>query len=217
MKRLLIVGAGGHAKVVYNIALQLNEYHIVGFVDTINLEKNLLFGYKIFHKFSDISEIIFDECIIAIGDNFSRKKIKENLCSYQKSIKFATLIDKSVQLGESVSIEAGTVIMPSATLNIESSIGAHCIINTNASIDHECSVDDFSSIGPGAVLGGQVKLGELSAVGLGANIIEKIVIEENVVIGAGSVVISNIKKNITVCGVPAKEIKKRTLGQKYLK
>jgi sugar O-acyltransferase (sialic acid O-acetyltransferase NeuD family) len=215
MKRLLIFGAGGHARVVYSIAQK--SYKIVGFVDTVNKNTEELFGYRIFHELSVFKEPFFDECIVAIGDNYCRHKIVNMILSVNKTIKFATLIDPTANINENVNIGNGTVLMPSVTVNICSNIGDHCIINTNASIDHECEIGSFASISPGVVLGGKVKIGKFSVAGLGSNIIEKVSIGDNVLIGAGSLVLSDIEDNILAYGVPAKAIRSREFGERYIK
>jgi sugar O-acyltransferase (sialic acid O-acetyltransferase NeuD family) len=217
MKKLLIFGAGGHAKVVYNIALKIGNYEIMGFVDTTNAHRKELFGYQIYNDISIVKESFFDGCIIAIGDDYSRKIIRDEIIALNRNIKFATLIDPNAVIGKNVNIGEGTVVMPSATINTCCNIANHCIINTAATIDHECTLEGFASVGPGAVLGGKVKIGELSAIGLGAKIIEKVHIGRDTVIGAGSLVLKDVKDSIIAYGVPAKEIRFREANERYLR
>jgi acetyltransferase-like isoleucine patch superfamily enzyme len=105
---------------------------------------------------------------------------------------------------------AGTVV------NSDSRIGAHCIFNTKASLDHDCVMDDFSSLAPSVTVGGVVRIGAFSAISLGANIIHGRSIGAHTVIGAGALVWSDMPDHCVAYGVPAKMIRLRAEGEKYL-
>ena len=115
-----------------------------------------------------------------------------------------TIIAKNAEIGEGVQMMAGAIIQPEAI------IGKACIINTRASIDHECILGDGVVIAPGAVLCGSVKVKNNAWVAAGATVLPWLTIGENVVVGAGAVVTKNVPNNMTVVGVPAKPIKRKT-------
>jgi acetyltransferase-like isoleucine patch superfamily enzyme len=106
--------------------------------------------------------------------------------------------------------------MPGSILNSDSKIGEHCIINTKASVDHDCAIEDFVSLAPGVILGGNVTIGQHSAISLGTSVIHFIKIAEHIVIGAGSTVLFDIETQVIAYGTPAKMIRKREIGERYL-
>ena len=205
--KLLIVGAGGHTRVVIDTA-EKNKYEIIGIID-INFtgKKEKIFGYDVLGNFDFIKkyEIENINCFIAIGDNSKRKKyynmVKDLGCKIPNLIHPTAVISDYIDLSEGVFINAGCII------NAGAIIGKNVIINTGSIIDHEVKIGDFSHIAPGCKIGGRVKFGAMTFVGIGTDIIDQIDIGENVIIGAGSVVVNSIAPNITVVGIPAKRIK----------
>jgi sugar O-acyltransferase (sialic acid O-acetyltransferase NeuD family) len=129
---------------------------------------------------------------------------------------FITAVHPSAQIGREVSIGAGAVLMAGTVVNSDSRIGAHCILNTKSSLDHDCVMDDFSSLAPGVTTGGVVQIGAYSAISLGANIIHGKNIGAHTIIGAGALVRENILDHCVAYGVPARVIRKRAEGEKYL-
>ena len=95
-------------------------------------------------------------------------------------------------------------------------MGDFTIINTKAAIDHDGTMMRFSSLAPGVTAGGNVTIGEFSAISIGASIKHNISIGNHAVIGAGSVVLNNCNNNVIMYGVPAKEIRNREVGERYL-
>lgn len=201
MRNLIIIGGGGHAKVIADIAIA-NKYNILGFLDD-NPNISKLLGYSHLGGIDDAMRFVAKaEFIIAIGNNTVRKTISQKF-----DLKFATLIHPSAIVGSDVAIGEGSVIMPNTVINSSTKIGKHCIINTCASVDHDNSISDFTHISPNATLCGTVKIGENCHVGAGATIINNINIFSNCTIGAGAVVTSNIENSGTYVGVPAKKIR----------
>ena len=210
LKDLLVVGAGGHAKVILSTATLLG-YKILGVVD----DDSSLHGQHILNNkiIGDTEEFIhiLPGClesaavIVAIGDNLVRRKIVKKL-SEKGNIRWATLIhptafvDQSCKLGEGTVIFAGVCIQPGVT------IGDHSIANTGVTIDHDCHIQDFVHIAPGTNLAGEVKVGEGSFVGIGSQVIPGIQIENWITVGAGATVVSNLTKQTTYVGTPAKAV-----------
>ena len=192
--KLFIYGAGGHGRVVGDIALK-NGYEIEFIDDGDN-------SFLTFEEFSKKFKKV--KVIIAIGNNKIRRD-KFELCE-DLGYEIITLIDKSSVIGNNVRIEKGTVIMPNCVVNNNAKIAKGVIINTGAIVEHDCIVEDFAHLSPNVALAGGVKIGKLTHIGIGASIIENIITGDNVTVGAGSVVIRNIDNNKKVVGVPAKEI-----------
>ncbi|MGL4864541.1 MAG: acetyltransferase [Cetobacterium sp.] len=210
MKEIIVIGAGGHAKVIIDIILQrkkiLNDNLVIkGILDDSfkeNEEKNI-FGIPIVGKINKILELPSDiYYIIAIGNNGIRKKIAQN---YEK-VKYITLIHPKAVIAENVSINIGTVLMAGSIINSYTKIGKHCIINTGSIIEHDNIIEDYVHISPNVTLCGGVSIGEKSWIGAGATLIQGIKIEEKCIVGAGSVIIRNIKKMSKVIGIPGKDV-----------
>ena len=205
-KKVVIIGAGGHAKVIADI-IEKSGDEIVGFLDdNKEIRTTIIKEYKVIGDLNNRFAMAVTkenlEFIIAIGDNKKREEI-----SHSPNLKFYTAIHPSAQIGLDVEIQEGTVIMANACINSSAKIGKHCIINTGAIIEHDNIIEDFVHISPNVALGGTVKIGKSTHVGIGSTIKNNITICENCKIGAGAVVVKDIEKEGTYIGVPAKGIK----------
>ncbi|MCK5823939.1 MAG: acetyltransferase [Ichthyobacteriaceae bacterium] len=192
---VVIYGAGGHSKVVYDI-LKLMKVGVVRIFDdnVKEIEGHFVENTSLQKVKSDI--------IITIGDNKARKRISNSLKgSFATAIHPDSIIDSTSKIGE------GTVIMAGAVVNASSKIGKHCIINTLSSVDHDCVIHDYVHISPGANLCGSVEVGEGTHIGAGTTVIQGMKIGKWVVIGAGAVVIKDVSDGDTIVGVPGKKIK----------
>lgn len=197
MSKLILFGAGGHAKVIAELA-ELNNYIELVFCED-QPTKNEIWGYSVVSKIDGK-----DLCILAIGNNTIRKKLAGTVRN-----KFVTLIHPQTQISKRASLGTGSVIMAGVTINTNVKVGNHCIVNTNASIDHDCIVEDFVHLSPNVALAGTVSVGEGTHIGIGACVIQGIKIGKWCTIGAGSVIISDIPDGCTVVGNPGKIIKKQ--------
>lgn len=197
-RKLNILGASGHGKVIHDIAV-ISGWSIHQFYDD-NPNLNNFYGYHV----STINQITteFDQ-IIAIGNN----RIRKNIAYRHHTLSFTTLLHPSSNISPSVVLKEGTVVMAGVSINADSKIGQHCIINTNASVDHDCMIEDFVHISPNAALAGNVTVGEGSQVGIGACVIQGIKIGKWCTIGAGTVIIKDIPDYAVVVGNPGKIIK----------
>ncbi len=197
--RLVIVGAGGHGKVIVDIAIK-NGYTDIAFLDDKPLEDCM--GFPVIGNSNDI-KLVDDgktDFVIAVGNNNIRKHIAK-----QNSVNWVTLIHPSAQIGTDVTIGKGTVIMACAVVNSCATVGEHCIINTGSIVEHDNYIEDFVHLAPRVALGGTVRIGEGTFVGLGASVKNNLIICENCTIGAGAIVVKNIKESFTYIGIPAKK------------
>lgn len=220
MKNILIIGASGHSKMIIDIVKKHNKYNVIGLIDSFKSIGEDVFGYKIIGNENDIPSLIKEHNIIGgiigIGDNWTRKKIKETIEIKAPSLSFLSLVHPSAIIAEGVSIPEGTLIMAGAIINADAKIGSFCILNTKSSLGHDSYMSDYSSLASGAIIGGNVKIGYCSAISLGVSIIQNISIGNHTVIGAGALVIRDIDDYKMAFGVPAKEIKDRNCDDKYL-
>lgn len=202
-KRLLIIGASGHGKVIADIALKMKKWNDIVFLDDNLLTRSN--SLEIIGKLSDAYTYIDDSDIfVAIGDNYIREKIMSNLEDAGANIPL--IVHPNAVIGEQVELAVGTVIMAGVVINPYTRIGKGCIVNTGATIDHDNIIDDYVHISPGANLAGSVNIGKNSWIGIGSIVINNISITNNCKIGAGAVVVKNITKPGTYIGIPAKQI-----------
>lgn len=201
MHNLIIIGAGGHAKVISDIAKE-NNYNLLGFLDD-NESLTELSGLTRLGKIADCENFSDKaEFVIAIGNNAVRKRIAE-----EYNLAFATLIHPCAVISPNATIGEGSVVMPLSVINANAKIGKHCIINTASVVEHDNDIGNFTHISPNATLCGSVTIGEMCHIGASATVINNITICDNCIIGAGAVVTKNINNLGTYVGVPAKVIK----------
>lgn len=201
MVNVIILGAGGHGKVIADI-IKNNGDIVLGFLDD-NPNKN-------FSNYSNLGNINSAErllkqnldikFIIGIGDNTTRERIAKA----HPTLPFYTAIHTSAVISPDCSIAPGTVVMANCVINTGTIIGKHCIINTASTVDHDCILKDFVHISPGSHLAGTVHIGNNTWLGIGSIVSNNISICDNVIIGAGSVVLSNITQKGVYFGTPAK-------------
>lgn len=201
---LLIIGASGHGKVVAEIALKMNKWKSVAFLDDDETIKESL-GLKVIGKTEDTFKYIDDyDIFVGIGNNVIRKNIHEKLENQGASI--PVLCHPSAVIGEQVGIGVGTVIMAGAVINCSTIIGESCIINTSSTIDHDCIIEDFVHISPGVHLAGTVKVEKGSWLGIGSVVSNNVNITNGCIIGAGAVVVKDITEAGTYVGVPVRRV-----------
>lgn len=221
MKNIVLFGSGGHAKVIADIIEKGELFQILGLVDSNQVLGTVCFGYPVLGSDDEISDLIkkhkIEGGVIAVGDNWARYLITQNILKMVPDFHFIKAIHPSAQIAGQVNIKRGTVVMPGAVINSCTEIGEFCIINTNSSVDHDNIFGSYSSIMPNAATGGGVRIGEFSVLGMGASVIQETRIGEHTVIGAGSVLLESIGDYSVVVGSPAKVIKKRKKGDAYLR
>lgn len=199
MKRLVIIGAGGHGKVVADIA-QKNEYESIVFLDD-NEGLTACGGYSVVGKINRFAEFSCD-MFVAIGNAKTRQRIQEQVTAAGKNI--PALIHPNAVIAEDVIAGIGTVVMAGAVINPGAVIGKGCIVNTCASVDHDCIVEDYVHISVGAHLAGAVTVEERTWIGAGAVVSNNLEVASDCIIGAGAVVVKNISESGMYKGVPAK-------------
>ncbi len=206
MKRLWIIGAGGHAKVVIDTAQAMGEFEVAGVLDDdVQRIGHHVMGIEILGPISreSIEAFGIELAVIAIGSNRVRAAIAER---FSGAVTWTTLVHPRAYVAGHTHIGVGSVIFAGAIIQPGSMVGAHVILNTHSSVDHDCVLGDFAHIGPGAHLAGTVVLGAGVFVGLGGGVIPGQTIGEWATVGASSVVINNVEPGTTVVGIPARPV-----------
>lgn len=204
-KSCAIFGAGGHGKVLAEIA-ELNGYEIILFFDDNWPQKDVHQKWPVIGGSKELNERCceFELVVVAIGDNPKRLKKIDALLSLGAKMQALhhpnSIVSKYSTIGE------GSVIMAGAIINPFVNIGTGCIINSGAIVEHDCRIYDGVHISPGSSLAGNVSVGKLSWIGIGAKIKNAVSISSDVVIGAGSVVISDVPESSIIVGVPGKPL-----------
>ena len=220
MENIILIGSSGHARVIIDIIEKVNLFSIAGFIDSFRKSGEETYNYPVLGSETDIPHLIAKHkitgYIVAVGDNWTRKKMNDKVASLDLGLNLISVIHPSAVIGKNVSIAEGTVIMAGVVINSDSSIGRGCLLNTSSSLDHDCRMEEYSSLAPHATTGGNVSIGAFSSVSLSACISNKLTIGKHTIIGAGSVVLENIPDLKLAFGTPAKVIRERKIGEKYV-
>ena len=210
--RVVILGAGGHAKVIADVLLnplvKSKGFELMGFLDDNPdlLNVNVL-GKPVLGKIADLEQVPHDAVVVGIGDNESRYQLFDFLLSHGEE--FVSIIHPSAVIAPNVKLGVGTVVFAGVVVNSGCSIGDNVILNTGCTVDHDCIIASHSHICPGAHLGGGVLVAEGAWVGIGSAILHDRGVGEWSTIGGGATVVSNVSPFDTVVGVPAKALPPR--------
>lgn len=199
MKTLGIIGAGGHGKVIADIAKKIGYEEVLFFDDDKAVDR--CGAYPVVGTTQDI----FDrDChaFVAIGNPAVRTRLQERLMQVGKCI--PVLVHPNAVVAEDAQLGAGTVIVAGAVVNPGARIGKGCILNTCSSVDHDCIIEDYVHVAVGAHVAGAVRIGHHTWVGAGATVSNNVNICANCMIGAGAVVCKDIVEEGTYLGVPAR-------------
>jgi sugar O-acyltransferase (sialic acid O-acetyltransferase NeuD family) len=197
-RSLVVVGGGGHAKVVVS-TLQQAGYSVLRVLDDDNSRwGSKILGIPITGPISAVKEE--DKALIAIGNNSTRQRIVESL-----QLEWQTVVHPTAYVHPSVKLGVGTVVFAGAVIQPETTIGNHVIVNTGATIDHDCIIGDYVHVAPGCHLAGNVRLGEGTILGIGSAVIPNIRIGSWAIVGAGGIVIEDLPDRIVAVGVPARK------------
>lgn len=207
MKRVLIIGAGGHAQVVADILLRMHEAGAdltpIGFLDdNPHLFGEWRLGLPVLGPLAAIDAIDHDAVVIGIGDNRTRRAIHERLAACDEQ--FIVACHPSAIVARDAVIGAGTVIAARAVVNAGAHIGVNAILNSGCIVEHHNRIGAHAHIAPGATLGGAVAVGEGALVGIGATVLPQCTVGAWSVVGGGAVVTSAVDDELVVSGVPAR-------------
>jgi UDP-perosamine 4-acetyltransferase len=203
---LVVIGSGGHAKVVVDILEEIDDFEIAG-CTTADPVPDLL-GYPVLGGDDVLPDILqkgVRHAFVAIGQNGLRRKLTRHVVDLGFSL--INVVSPRATLSRRVKLEMGIVIMPGAIINAGAWIGEGAIINTGAIVDHDCGVGSYVHIAPGVFVAGTVSIGTGAFLGIGSRVIPGIAIGCRATIGAGAVVVRDVPDGVTAVGVPARVIK----------
>lgn len=209
MDDVIIVGAGGHGKVVLDILLAARRLRPVGFVDADpRLTDAYVGGLPVLASANGLPRLRQEgirHAIVAIGDNRTRL----HYCGLleEHGFRLANAIHPTASVSAAAAVGKNVVIAPQAAVVTEARIGDGVILNTAAIIDRACQVGEGAHVCPGAALAGRVRVGRGAFVGIGAQVIQCRTVGRFAVVGAGAVVIEDVPEFATVVGVPARVVK----------
>lgn len=207
MNRLLILGAGGHAKVVAETAITVGRWDRIAFLDDRHPALSELLNLPVVGRFSDALAFreSYSEAVVALGSNNSRIGWLRSLEADGYTL--PTLVHSKAYVSSYAVLGVGTVVFAQAAVNADARLGRGVIINTGATVDHDCFIGDGVHVCPGAHLAGEVRVGAHACIGIGAVVKQQTVIGEGVTVGAGAVVVKSVPAGVIVAGVPAKIVK----------
>lgn len=202
-KTLVIIGAGGHGRVVADAARLMGVYGEIVFFDDGYPDYDANPLGPVIGKAEDAKTKITDgaDFIVAFGDAKLRQTYTEAHWPISPPV---SILHPSAAVGADVEIGAGSMILAQTAINCGSRLGRSVIVNTGATIDHDNRLGDYAHISPGANLAGNVSVGDASWIGIGSCVKQSITIGAGVTIGAGAAVVEDIKDNQTAVGVPAR-------------
>ena len=214
MKRVVIVGAGGHGREVAEILRSDRRAEsVLGFVDeAVSLQEKIVGGIPVLGNWSwfDNADRSNLEVICAVGLPDIRRRLVMRATAM--GLTFASAISSAAYISPRAKLGEGVVIFPNAYVSTECLIGNHSIINAGATISHDAKLDHYATINPGAHIAGNASIGEGCYLGIGCSVIHQVSIGAWSIIGAGAAVTNNIPENVTAVGVPARVISNRQKG-----
>ncbi|HGM1636335.1 TPA: NeuD/PglB/VioB family sugar acetyltransferase [Neisseria gonorrhoeae] len=204
-RKLAVIGAGGHGKVVAELAAALGTYGEIVFLD--DRTQGSVNGFPVIGTTllleNSLSPEQFD-ITVAVGNNRIRRQITEKAAAL--GFKLPVLIHPDATVSPSAIIGQGSVVMAKAVVQAGSVLKDGVIVNTAATVDHDCLLDAFVHISPGAHLSGNTRIGEESRIGTGACSRQQTTVGSGVTAGAGAVIVCDIPDGMTVAGNPAKPL-----------
>ncbi len=220
-QNIIIFGGGSHARCIIDIIETSDVFTIIGIIDSIAAIGDSIANYKVIGRQQDLQVLVekydIDGGIIALGDNYSRMVLQNEIVNQIATFNFVNVIHPNAIVSHSAQIGCGNVFMAGTIINVGAVIRNHCIINTGSQLEHFSIMEDYSSLSAGVITGGFVHLKSFSAVALGVTIFDRVSIGMNAVIGSGSLVTKDVPDNVVAYGSPARVVKTRALNERFLK
>lgn len=207
MRRLAIIGTGGHGREALDIVHALNAvaptYEVIGFLDDNREPGSVAHPHQVPVLGPVELAVSLDAAIVvAVGQPAARRRIVENLGDFES----VSLVHPHASIGSHVAYGDGLIMAAGARVTHAVRIGDHVHLNVDSSISHDCDLGSFITITPGARLSGAVSVGSGVWMGINSSAIQGVTISEDVTVGAGAAVISDLPPGCTAVGVPAEPL-----------
>lgn len=203
----VIIGGGGHARVLLDIFMGCGETEILGYTD---FHRCASMEIPYLGDDNALMNLPSSGLVLINGIGSVELPLKRRLFYMRfsaKGFRFGRVIHRAATISSQANLGDGVQVIGTSVIHTGVTVHENCIINTSAVIDHDCLIGAHSHISPGAVLSGDVRIGEGCHIGTGAVIIQGVKIGDGVLIGAGSLVISDIPSGVKAYGSPAKVIR----------
>ena len=210
MKKMVLVGGGGHCKSVLDAALSMDEFDEIVITDASIAVGTKIMGCKVVGSDDVLPQLRnqgFEYAFVSVGSIKTtqvRHLIVQRLLGM--GFLFPVILDPSAIVSRYANIDEGTFIGKRAVINAGVSVGKHCIVNTGAILEHDCFVGDYSHVSVGAILCGGCLVEHDCFIGAGSTVIQEVNIGANVVVGAGAMVNRDLSNMSLAVGVPAKSV-----------
>ena len=203
---LVVIGAGGHARVVIDAIEKEGRFAVAGVLDDAASPGTEFLGYRILGGREVIDQPGTPRrAVVAIGAAAARGAWLAHLMDL--GYELPVVVHPRAEVGRGVELGAGTVLLAGAVVNTGARLGRGVIVNTGASVDHDCLLGDLVHVAPGARLAGNVRVGQRAHIGIGACVIQGLELGADVIVGAGAAVVNTIPAGTTVVGVPARPVR----------
>ena len=212
MKDLIVFGASGFGREVAWLVERINKFvptwNLLGFMDDNEaIHGTEINGYRVLGGTAAVGNYPDAYFVCAVGASRVREKIVGNLKTVNPNIRFATVIDPSVEISDLVTIGEGTIICAHTIITVNITIGNHVIINLDCTIGHDAILQDYVTLYPSVNVSGMANIGRCSELGTGMQIIQGKTVGDYSIVGAGAVVVKDIPSKCTAVGSPARPIK----------
>ncbi len=200
---LIVIGGGGHAKVLVSTLRAMGRQVTAAFDDDASRHGQRLLGVEILGAIASAAVRFPDaDAVIGIGSPGVRRLLAERL-----PFRWIQVVHPHAYVDPTVVLHDGVVVMAGAVVQPETVLGQHCIINTSASVDHDGQIGEYVNISPGVHLSGNVTIGNAATIGIGASVLQGITIGAGTVVGGGAAVIRDLPSNVVAVGCPARVIR----------
>jgi sugar O-acyltransferase (sialic acid O-acetyltransferase NeuD family) len=205
MSALLVVGAGGHGRVLADVAMCTQRWSHIAFADDRGSALGKPLGLEVVGTCAELSRLAaqFDAVAVGIGNAIVRMRLLTQLAASGRQL--PVIAHPTAYVSQFARLGAGTVVFPQAAINAGAVLGVGCIVNTAATVDHDCQLADAVHVCPGAHLAGDVHIGLRCWIGVGACVREGVRIGDDACVGAGAAVVAHVPSAVTVMGVPARQ------------
>lgn len=220
MSNIVVIGASGQGKIAADALEKAGEHQIIGWIDSFKPAGTVVYGYEILGSEAELPALIDRYEIyggmMGIGVNEIRHRLSTRIRKLAPEFRFINAIHPSVQLARGVEVGEGVLMLAGAVVNSDSRVGDFATLSVRSSLDHDGALGDFAFMGPGAAASGGVHIGSFSFIAVGVSILHNVRVGEHTVVGAGSTVVRDLPGCVVAYGTPAKVVRKRIPGDRYL-